>query len=265
MQLLPSRRFLGLGLLAIALASATLPTSSAQAGVLWYNGDNDNIDAATNVSGVPINVGGVGPGYFFSTTLVYNDFVVPVGQTWSITGLFSNDQIAFGAAPTNATWEIRSGLSAGSGGSLIANSDTAATVTALPPVPGYDYIDPEYRVSTTISAVTLTAGTYWLAVAPDSQGFYADQSYVETTSGANGVGIPGGGNTNSFINNDNPVGAGPLNFVASNVGYSMGVSGTFTALAVPEPASWVLLAAGLSGAPYLIRRHRLRSVKAPTA
>ena len=261
MQLLSSRRFPGLGLLAIALVSATLPTSSARAGVLWYNGDNNNIDASTNQSGVPVNVGG---NYFFSTTLVYNDFVVPVGQTWSITSVFSNNQIAFIADPTSATWEIRSGLSAGSGGSLVAHGDTAATVTALPPVPGYNYSDPEFQVSTTISTVTLTAGTYWLAVAPDSKGYFGDQSYVETTSGANGVGIPNGNNTNSFINNTNPAGAGPVNFAASNLGYSMGVSGTFTALAVPEPASWVLLAAGLS-APCLIRRHRLRSVNAPTA
>jgi len=260
-QLLSSRRSLGLGFLAIALASATLPTSSARAAVLWYNGDNNNVDAATNAAKVPINVGG---NFFFSTTLVYNDFIVPVGQTWSITSVFSNDQIAFGAAPTAATWEIRSGLSAGSGGTLVANGSTAATVTALPPVPGYDYADPEFRVSTTISTVTLTSGIYWLAVAPNSRGYYADQSYVETTGGANGVGIPNGNNTNSFINNTNPVGAGSLNFAASNAGYSMGVSGTFTALAVPEPASWVLLAAGLSGAPYLIRRHRRRSVDART-
>ncbi len=252
-------RFRILGLLVILIAAATIPSTSAHAATLWYNGDFDLNDSATNLNYVPIRVGST---YVLERSLVYNNFIVPVGQTWSITNVFSNNQLAYYVPPVTAAWEIRTAMTAGQGGTLVASGDTTATATLLHAADGNTYIDPEYRVSATVSNVTLTAGTYWLAVAPDSAGYYGDQSYIETTSGANAVGLPRGNDGNSFLNNNLP-GSGALNFAASNLDYSMGVIGTVTTAAtVPEPASALMLAAGLAGVAAYLRRNQSRPAPA---
>jgi PEP-CTERM motif len=221
--------------------------SPARAGILWYNGDYDNRDALANQTNVPINTG---TGFVINTSLVYENFVVPTGQVWTIDHLFSNNQLAFFQAPTTATWSIREGVSAGNGGTVVASGDSTAALTPLTQNGTFFYAGPETNVSVAITPIVLTAGTYWVAVAPDSQGFFGDQSYVETTSGQNSVGVPAGNDGNSFITNTLPSNfPGALNFAptssiegAGNWDYSLGVSGTFTG--VPEPASIVLLGAG---------------------
>jgi hypothetical protein len=233
---------------------ASLSASPARAGVLWYNGDNNNISSLLNESKVPINNG---LGASFQTALVYENFVVPVGQTWTVTSVFSDDQMAYYQSATKATWQIRSGVSAGNGGMLIASGDTAATQTALTPVTGYTYNLTEYQVTATVPSVVLTAGQYWLAVAPDSAGYYGDQSYVETTSGANSVGTPGGNDGNSYTSLTYPtmVSFLPTSSILTGIGnvdFSMGVAGTF--ISVPEPSSLILLTVGLVGSAALLRR-----------
>jgi hypothetical protein len=96
--------------------------------VYWYNGNSDNVTELIN------EVGGSS-----GTGLVYDDFIVGAGGV-SITGLFSNDLVltvpASGPdtnAPgvvTQAGWEIRSGVSAGIGGTLVASGTGSATQTA---------------------------------------------------------------------------------------------------------------------------------------
>ncbi len=257
-QPLLSHRLRTLGLLVFLSVSVVVPTGSARAATLWYSGDFDLNDATTNQNNVPIQIG---TSYVLERALVYNNFIVPVGQTWSITSVFSNNQLAYVVPPTSAAWEIRTGLTAGQGGNLIASGDTAATATLLTPADGINYIAPEYRVEATVAGLTLTAGTYWLAVAPDSARYFGDQSFIETTSGVNAVGLPPGSNGNSFLDNNLP-GGGKLTFAASNLNYSMGVVGT---AAVPEPASAILLVAALAGVPALLRRHRCRSMRGQTA
>jgi hypothetical protein len=215
---------------------------------LWYNGDFDLNDAATNENNVPINIGGT---YELNTSLVFNNFVVPAGQTWSISSVFSNNQISYPyAAPTTADWQIRSGVSAGNGGTLVASGDTSATVTQTHPADSVNYIEPEFKVAAVVAGVTLTSGTYWVAVAPNSAGYYGDQSYMETTSGANAIGTPPGNDGNSFLFNDLS-GPGSLNYVASSLDYSEGVIGAV----VPEPAG-MLPIMGLAGMSLLTFRRR---------
>jgi MYXO-CTERM domain-containing protein len=115
----------------------------------------------------------------------------------------------------------------------------------------------------------LTPGTYWVAVAPDSDytansqyasHYYGNQSYEETTGGANAVGTPNGNDGNSFLFNDLS-GPGNLNYVPSSLDYSEGVVGTAT----PEPSGF-LPAAGLAGIAWLAsRRRRVRPAIAATA
>ena len=263
MPLLLSRQLRTLGFLIFAIGGASVPPVSVEAATLWYNGDYDQNDAATNQNNVPIRLGSTT--YVLERSLVYNNFIVPVGQTWTITNVFSNNQLLYYAAPVTAAWEIRSGMTAGSGGTLVASGDTAATATLLTPADGNAYFAPEYQISATVTNVTLSAGTYWLAVAPDSLGYYYDESFIETTSGANAIGMPPGNDGNSFLNNNLP-GTGNLNFAASNLDYSMGVMGVVGPNAtVPEPGSSLMLAVALAGVGGWVRRHRCRSALARTA
>lgn len=247
----------------VMLMAASL-ASPARAGLLWYNGDNDNRDSLANESKVGVETGNdIG---LLATSLVYDNFVVPVGQVWTLSSVFANELMDYNGAVTTATWQIRSGVSAGNGGTLVASGDTAATATINIPFNPALGLTGE-QVSATVTGVTLTAGTYWLAVAPDSTGVFADQAYIVTTSGANAVGTPAGNDGNSFITNNFPT-SGPdaYNFTPTTtalsgdgdgpkIDFSMGVNGTFAPAAVPEPMSAVLVAMGVA-LPALVRARR---------
>jgi hypothetical protein len=223
-----------------------------KADTLWYNGDFDVQVFASNAN---IDFSGNPP---FSNT--YDDFVVPAGQQWSITNVFSNDQMtsAFG---TTAYWEIRSGVSAGNGGTLVASGTGADTLTATGRT---QFVFPvtytEYTVEVSGLNVVLNSGTYWLTVAPILDPNDAGRSFVSITRGLNAVGTPPGNNGNSFFTNS----SFGFNFTpltdASEFGpgtwdISEGVRGTATVVSnVPEPASAVLLIAGLSGLGFFARR-----------
>jgi len=230
------------------ITSFILSSRASAAVTLWYNGSYNLNDAYTNQSNVPINFAG---SYILEKSLVYDDFIVPVGQTWTLSSMFTDDQVGFAATPTTATWEIRSGMSAGNGGTLVASGDSTVTETSLTAADGNNYIDPEYKVSIAVSSVTLASGIYWMAVAPDSTGYYGDQSYIETTSGAGAIGLPLGNDGDSFLNN-NLTGTGKLTFAPSSLDFSAGVAGTVTL--VPEPVSLPMVAAGAAIAFGLLRR-----------
>ena len=253
--MIPPRRWLILA--SIFLAGPALTSSRADAAMLWYNGDYDNRDALANGSaGINYN------GPFLQVSKVYENFIVPTGQTWTVTSVYSTDEILYksGVPVTKASWEIRSGVGSGNGGTLVASGDTAATQTPVTKIPGYTYSFNPTLITATVPSVTLAAGTYWLSVIPDDTApFFGDKSYVETTSGANSVGKPPGNDDNSFISN-NLTGAGGYNFTPTSSSsvegpgtwdYSMGVSGTSTA--VPEPSSLMLVVLGVLAAPAVLR------------
>ena len=237
-----------------ALSVVTVCSTPTRATTLWYNGNYDLNDAATNENNVPINIGGT---YKLEQALVYDNFVVPVGLNYVLTSVFSNNQIAYSATPTTATWQIRTGLSAGKAGTLVASGDTAATETletSSNASNANNYLYNEYQISAAVTGVTLPPGTYWLAVAPDSLGYYGDQSYIETTKGASAVGTPPGNDGNSFLFN-NLTGTGAENYVASSLDFSAGVAGSTV---VPEPAAAPMIAFGIAGAFWVSGRRRRR-------
>jgi len=167
----------------------------------------------------------------------YDNFIVPAGQTWDITGLFSNNLSR--VSWQSAFWDIRSGVSAGDGGVDIASGTSSATDIATGRQEfGYD----EFQAMVSGLNLELTAGTYWLAVAPISSG--KGYSYISPTDGAGGI--------NSDLSGLSYL-VSPPNYVYFEwtrdwIGYtpglSMGVVGT-VANGTPEPASFALIAGGL--------------------
>ena len=89
----------------------------------------------------------------------------------------------YGPLGTTAYWEIRSGLTAGNGGTLLASGDGTDTTTntgqTFTGIPGLSI--PVYTNEVNGLSVTLGPGTYWLAVAPDVSN---QNSYIVTTSGS---------------------------------------------------------------------------------
>ena len=222
-------------ILGLLLGTASL----SQAQVLWYNGDLDGRDGLSNKTNTQV-----------PNSNIYDDFIIPVGQTWNVTGVFSNDAVR-GATVTSATYQIRQGVSSGNGGTLLFSGAGTPTVTATGrTING----DSEFTVSLATSGIVLTSGTYFLNVTPVGNG--RGKFFLSTTSGANAVGTPPGNNGNSFLNsayygaNFTPA----SNFVGSPADFSEGVLGKVVA-PVPEPGSIALLTGlSLTGAAFLRRR-----------
>lgn len=177
-------RFLAAAVLLAIPAAATAQT------VVFYGGDlNPN---ATPTAGYTSGVFG---GELGTAAHQYDDFALSAAT--GIGGLFANFLSETGVAPTGFQWEIRTGVSTGNAGTLAASgSGTSLTWTST----GRSYIGiPEYLLTASISAPTLAAGTYWLAITP----VFASTSrtnYISVTTGLNGVGSPlDNGNTFSTI------------------------------------------------------------------
>jgi hypothetical protein len=226
-------------LLALALTAAfalnTTAIAQAPPGSLWYNGDANGVNGLANERNTVV-----------SQAAVYDDFIAGAG--WHITAVFSDDLITAGLPITGADWEIRSGVSEGNPGTLIASGLNAPVTVTLTGRTFFGY--PERMVMVTGLSLNLVSGTrYWLNVTPIDGG--AGRSFNSTTSGANAVGMPPGNNQNAFFNST----YFGYNFSSTaNVGqpydFSNGVIG------VPEPATIALLTCGLGALLIAVRRRR---------
>jgi hypothetical protein len=159
--------------LLLTLAPAALlhaqVTSTAVVG--WYNGDCQST-----------GVGGWANWYLSGQqfTRVYDSFTVPDGG-WVVVGVFSNNQLFDAPAITQAAWELRSDVSSGYGGTLVAAGIGDAAVTFVPALRAY-------RIQVDGLSVALAPGQYWLSVTPVGPKF--PQSYVcETVGGGASAGI----------------------------------------------------------------------------
>jgi len=101
---------------------------------------------------------------------VWVPFTVPAGETWDVTGLFTNNLAAYGvldqapAAPTAAaSWSVNEGVLPGIAGTVVASGTSAATST---PTGRGAFSLQEYTVQVTGLDFVLTPGEYWMSVVP---------------------------------------------------------------------------------------------------
>ena len=231
-------------LLALALTGAlavnTTAIAQAPPGSLWYNGDFNGVNGLANERNTIV-----------AQAAVYDDFNVTAPMGWNVTAVFSDNLLT--TTVTAADWEIRTGISEGNAGALIASGTTNSPIVTV--VGRCDQFC-TYQVEVTglnFFLPMLPSGQhYWLNVTPVGNG--AGRSFDSTTSGAHCMGTPCGNDQNAFFNSTyfgyfftstgNPNLGQPYDF-------SMGVIGS----AVPEPATVALLICGV-GALRIALRHR---------
>jgi len=237
-------------LLALALTAAfalnTIAIAQAPPGSLWYNGDWNYVNGLANERNTLV-----------SQAAVYDDFNVTAPLGWHVTAVFSdNIFLPFVPTITGADWEIRTGISEGNAGTLIASGTTNSPVVTLTGRMTLNF--QEYMVEVTglnVFLSMLPAGQhYWLNVTPVGNG--TGRSWNSTTSGLHAVGSPPGNDQNAFFNSTF---FGAFFTSTSNEGqpydYSNGVIGTV----VPEPPPWAMMAMGvvvLLGVQQLRRRKK---------
>ena len=193
-------------------------TPTCSPGPLWYNGDFNGVNGLSNEQNTIV-----------SQSSIYDNFIVP-SPGWHVTGVFSDN--LENITVTGATWEIRSGVSEGNGGTLIASGMTATPVVT--PTGRGTFNFPEFMIEVTGLSVDLAPGIYWLNVTPIGNG--GGRSFDSDTSGTNCVGLPCGNDDNAFINSTT-FGFVFHNTSSGDIGqpdFSMGVNGT-TGCGTPSP------------------------------
>jgi len=218
----------------------------SHASTIWFNGDPDNQNGNTAVLH--------GYGVFDVDSYVYDNF--QLGANTLVNGVFGH-MLYIGTAPVAAEFEIRSGVSAGNGGTLVGSGTTAAfgwldTGTVVSTLFGDASV---FRLDIGGLNLNLTAGSYWLGLRPVASIDAESYSFLAQTVGANAIGLPAGNDGNSFVDS---VFFGysfePLS-VNGSLDYSLGIT---SGADVPEPASIALMGAGLAMMA-ITRRRRANS------
>ncbi len=209
--------------------------------ILFYSGNFDAGNA--NANGLANENDAIVGGSPYGASS-YQNFIVPTGQTWHVTGLFSNNLM--GLNPGTAFWSIRTGVSEGNGGTLIASGTSTATVT---PTGRSGFGFTEFNVAVNGLSITLGPGTYWMDVVPIDPS-NANRSFNSNTFGSGSIGTDIADQAfwdSSFF------GANFTNADTQGVfpAFSAGVLG---ATIVPEPATLAVFGALAVGAFGVRRR-----------
>jgi hypothetical protein len=229
-----------LALLAVLLfAAGRLANAQCPSGCLFYGGDfdinNPNANALANENDAIVG----GNPYGAAT---FQNFLIS-GSSWNVTNMFTDN--LSGLNPSTGYWEIRTGMSEGNGGTLIASGTNPLSHTLTGRI---DFGYAEYRDEVNGLNLTLAPGTYWMAVVPQDPKD-DNRSFNTNTFGLNAVGMQM--SDRQFFNSAF-FGAAFIN--ADNTGifptFSNGVIGT----EVPEPSSLMMLGSGLAAAAGLGRK-----------
>ena len=129
---------------------------------LFYGGDFDEHDPNSfYLADENTNV--------YSDTSTYGAVTIPANHSALLEGFFF--QIIFDGTvkldPNGVTWEIRTGVSEGNGGALLASGEQSAKLQPT----GREGNGPEYTVAIKLrTPIVLTGGTYWFNVTPPCLG-----------------------------------------------------------------------------------------------
>lgn len=144
-----------------------------------YTGDWDGVDgvvAGSNFA-VPTNA------------WIYERFVVPAAQTWTVNQLFANFLSDDVTGVTTADFEIRTGVAIGNGGTVVHSGIAVpATVVRFGGDIGGGFF-PVAVAATPAAPIQLAAGTYFIGVRPVKPGF-TGSCFMATTSGLSGTVAP---------------------------------------------------------------------------
>jgi hypothetical protein len=214
-----------------AFALNTTAIAQAPPGSLWYNGDFNGVNGLANERNTII-----------TQAAVYDDF--NMNFAWNIGGVFTN--VLANSTIIGADWEIRTDISEGNHGTLVAHGSVGVGENLIiTPTGRSGFGFTEYMVEVTGLNLGLPSlrGTYWLNVTPIGSG--TGRSFNSTTSGQNCVGTPCGNDQRAFFNSTY---FGAYFTSTSNEGqpydYSMGVIGVPIDVPIPEPATWSTMALG---------------------
>jgi hypothetical protein len=220
-----------------AFAIAQCPVESGY-NCAFYSGDHDPNNS--NANGLANETDAIVSGSPYGAA-TYQNFVWGGGN---VTGLATNN--LSGLNPATAYWEIRSGVSEGNGGTLVA-SGTGATTNQATGRSDFGFV--EYTNFVGGLSVNLGAGTYWMAVVPNDPN-NANRSFNSNTFGLNAVGTQV---SDQQYWNSSFFGANFTN--ADNEGVFSSFS---SAVYTPEPSSLIMLGSGLVAAAGVVRRRLSR-------
>ncbi|HVT14022.1 MAG TPA: hypothetical protein VHE55_17295 [Fimbriimonadaceae bacterium] len=165
---------------------------------------------------------------------IYDDVHFSIGS--GITGIFGNFLDLTGGTALTGSYEVRSGVGAGNGGTLIA-SGSGSVQAALTGRTLFGINEWSYTLR--FSRVDLPAGTYWIELKLDSPN--GQPSWLTVTRGTNGVGGPLDNGNSFFSSVASDYNFAPTNsFGGGSYDFSLGLIG----IPAPEPVSLSVLTAG---------------------
>ena len=198
---------------------------AAAASAQWYNGDPNRLNGLAAEVDTSLGAG--------QSAFVFDDFNHGGGVISELSGNFySSTNI------TGYVYEIRSGISNGFGGSLLASGDSDGAYSKTPN--GWDDFGfTGYALCVDIPDLNFGPGTYYMALSEKGDG--TGRAFVATTSGAGAIGTPAGNNDNSwFYSTYFGVNYGPARdqLGLNSADFSYGT------VCIPSPASAALLGLG---------------------